>query len=141
MSLMSSQNIQGPVFVSIGDSDKINLFLEKNPRVPRNLLLVDDFSMRAYKAAGFKLIGQEASKLVTEGRKIKNPNFGFKKWKDYLTSVKDLAPIEKGSSQFPDTVLMNGGTFAIDGETIVYKYFDAVPGDYPDPAEVLKSFA
>lgn len=138
---MKERGVRGPVFISIGDSDKINLFLEKNPRVPRDLLLVDDFSMQAYKTAGFKLIGQEASKLVTEKRKIKNPNFGFKKWKDYLTSVKDLAPVEKGSMKFPDTVLMNGGTFAIDGSNIVYKYSDAVPGDYPDPNEVLRTLA
>jgi hypothetical protein len=137
---MKKDNIAGPVFISIGDSDKINVFLEKNPRVPRELLFVDDYKMEAYKAAGFELIGDGASKLFSENRKIKAPKFGFGRWKDYLTSAMKLAPIEKGSNKLPDTVLMNGGTFAVNRDKIIYTYSDVAPGDYPEPIDVLKSF-
>ena len=45
----------GPVFVSIGDAEKLKLFFEKNPNVPQEKMFVDDFSsLSAYNAVGFK---------------------------------------------------------------------------------------
>jgi hypothetical protein len=140
--VMRSSNIKGPIFISIGDSDKINLFLDKNPRVPRDLMLVDDFDMEAYKAAGLSKFTDSMKKLATDKeRSIKQPKFGFGRWKDYLTSVGQLAPVEKGSTKFPQTVLMNGGTFAIRGSRLVFSYSDSVPGDHPDPKAVVEAFA
>ncbi len=43
--------------------------------------------------------------------------------------------------QVPEGVLRLGGTIAISGDRIIYVYEDGVPGDYPDPADVIKSFS
>lgn len=130
----------GPVFISIGDSDQINLFLDKNPRVPRGMLLADDYAMNAYRAAGFSTIGYDARKLVTEKRTMKMPKFSFSRQMDYLFNAAALAPVAKGPMRFPEGVLMNGGTFGVRGDRIVYAYSDAVPGDHPNPADVIASF-
>lgn len=69
---MIEAGISGPVFVSIGDSDKLNAFLDSNPNVPRENLFVDDEdSIAAYKAVGFKSF-TENFKNLNELRKIKS---------------------------------------------------------------------
>lgn len=42
--------------------------------------------------------------------------------------------------QVPEGVLRLGGTIALSGNSIIYVYEDGVPGDYPDPKDVIKSF-
>ena len=41
--------------------------------------------------------------------------------------------------QIPEGVTRLGGTFAIKDNDILYGYEDGVPGDHPDPDEVLRS--
>lgn len=129
------------MFISIGDSDKINIFLEKNPKIPRELMFVDGYAMDAYKTVGFKKIDLfSGMKLIKEKRKMTMPTFSPGRWKDYLKSTNDLIPLPKGQKgAFPEGVTMNGGTFAVDGDKIMFAYSDAVPGNYPDPNDVVKS--
>ena len=131
---MADSNITGPIYISIGQSDKIDLFLENNPGVRRDMIFVDDYDLGAYKAVGLHVIGLESSKLITEKRSMKMPKFGLSRWKDYITSVNDLTP----KNNYKEGVLMNGGTFAVNGNEVLYAYNDAVPGDHPEPAEVIK---
>mmetsp|Transcript_27270 Transcript_27270/g.38771 ORF Transcript_27270/g.38771 Transcript_27270/m.38771 type:complete len:140 (-) Transcript_27270:48-467(-) len=136
-------NIAGPVFISIGDEEKLSTFLESNPKAPKDLFLVDNYEFGAYKAAGFGKIAENAELSIKGTKKMKPPNFGFQKWIAYLKSVASLAPIPKGMKlgEVPEGVLRLGGTITISGDRIIYAYEDGVPGDYPDPAEVIKSFS
>lgn len=89
-------NIAGPVFISIGDEEKLSLFLESNPKAPKALFLVDNYEFGAYKAAGFGKIAENAELSIKGTKRMKPPNFGFQKWIAYLKSVASLAPIPKG---------------------------------------------
>lgn len=154
-------NIAGPVFISIGDEEKLSLFLENNPKAPRDLFLVDNYEFGAYKAAGFGKIAENAELSVKGTKRMKPPNLGFQQWISYLKSVTALAPIPKGRicipcfiifntfilikgmklGEVPEGVLRLGGTIALSGDRIIYTYEDGVPGDYPDPKEVINSFS
>lgn len=89
-------NIAGPVFISIGDEEKLTTFLESNPKAPKDLFLVDNYEFGAYKAAGFGKIAENAELSIKGTKRMKPPNFGFQKWIAYLKSVASLAPIPKG---------------------------------------------
>ncbi len=140
---MRENQIAGPVFISIGDPEKISLFLEKNPNVPRNMLLVDGYDFAAYNAMGYGKLLEDKSKTILGGASLKLPQFGFGKWKDYISTVTKLAPIPKGSkaTTFPEGVLRLGGTLALNGNRIVYSYEDGVPGDHPNPIDVIRSLS
>lgn len=43
--------------------------------------------------------------------------------------------------EVPEGVLRLGGTIALSGDRIIYAYEDGVPGDYPDPIEVINKFS
>ena len=53
-----------------------------------------------------------------------------------------MAPIPKDMKfgEIPEGVLRLGGTVGIVGETIKFFYEDGVPGDYPEPKDVLAVF-
>ena len=70
-----TNTVRGPIFVSIGSVDKLKLFLEKNPKIPADQILVDDYEHKSYKQTmGFErfdeiksinqLRGLDPSKLV-----------------------------------------------------------------------------
>ena len=99
-------------------------------------MLVDGYNFEAYKAAGYGNLGWSAAKLVTEKRTIKMPNFTPEQRNDYSTSIGRLNPLFTA----PETVLRLGGTIAVQRDEIVFNYSDCVPGDHPDPNEVLASF-
>jgi hypothetical protein len=132
-------NVAGPVFVSIGDIQKLEVFFEKNPRLPREQLLLD-IDLRAYKTMGYGQIMQDMTKTAQGAKNIKMPKFGFKRWSDYLTSAGKLVPKDEKGVQLQG-VLQLGGTLAIDGSRILFSYEDAVPGDHPAPDEVLRVFS
>ena len=44
-----TNKVRGPIFVSIGSVDKLKLFLEKNPKIPADRILVDDYDHQSYK--------------------------------------------------------------------------------------------
>lgn len=93
---LRKKNIAGPVFISIGDQQKLQIFLENNPKAPKELFLVDDYEFGAYKAAGFGKIGESAELSIKGTKMMKPPGFGLQKWIAYLKNVASLAPIPKG---------------------------------------------
>jgi hypothetical protein len=59
---LSAAGVVGPVFISVGDQEKLNKFLELNPKVPRSLAFVDDSAtFEAYAVTGFGNIGKGSS--------------------------------------------------------------------------------
>ena len=131
--------IAGPVFISIGDQDKLNLFLKNNPKVPRDCLLVDNYTFDAYNTVGFGRIGQDMDRTVKGARRLQFPPLNPRRWLAYLRSVIRLSPIPSGKvTSFPEGVTVLGGTFGVDGNKIVFSHQDGVPGDHPVPREVIK---
>lgn len=139
---MRKIGVKGPVFISIGDKEKLNLFLEKTPKLPKDSLLVDDYSFSAYQTVGYGKIAENPENALKGTKNMQIPKFGFGRWKDYLTSAGKLAPIPAGLKfgQVPEGVLRLGGTLALQKNRILYSYEDGVPGDYPKPEDVLKAF-
>ena len=136
---MTSGEVTGPLFVSIGDQDKLRLFLEKNPKVSREQIFVEDYEFGAYKSAGFGRFDEQAEDVQKEGMKnMKAPELGFKGWFDYLSVTAKLAPIpdDMKFGEIPEGVLRLGGTFVVKGNSIIYRWSDRLPGDHPDIANV-----
>ncbi len=138
---LHKNQIIGPIFISIGDAEMISYFLEKNPKVPRNMMLVDDYNFTAYNSMGYGKLLEDKQKSLLGSASMKLPRFGFSKWKDYLSLVTKLTPIPKGSKSLsvPQGVLRLGGTVGLNGNRIVYSYEDGVPGDHPKPLDVIRS--
>lgn len=127
----------GPLFVSIGDVDKLSKFLELNPAIPRAQMFVDDYNFNAYKAAGFGSMG-DIGKLDAKDIKLTAPRLGgIGGWWKYLSNVAAISPIEKGKSGVPEGVLRLGGTFVVKGDEVVYLWKDKVPGDTPDLEQIM----
>jgi hypothetical protein len=135
-------SIAGPIFVSIGDEEKLNIFLDKNPYVPRNMAFVDDYDFAAYQTAGFGRFDEQDKEVAKEATKaMVAPDLGgVGGWWNYMTSVGKISPIPKGMKlgEIPEGVLRLGGTFVIDGNQIVYRWSDRLPGDHPDIEQVLQ---
>jgi len=135
---MAASDINGPIFVSIGDDEKLNTFLDANPNIPRDQVFVDDYSFGAYKAMGFKSFTEtdkEEAKKVT----MTAPSLSFGEFMKYFSVVGKVSPIPKDMKfgQIPEGVLRLGGTFVVNGEEIVYQWNDRIPGDHPDINQVL----
>jgi hypothetical protein len=129
----------GLLFVSIGDAEKLQTFLELNPHIPPSLVFVDDYDFEAYTAAGFGSF-DDVDKEQLKSVKMKAPNMGgLKKWWQYLTNVMALSPVEKGkeASGIPEGVKRLGGTVVVNGDDIVYKWSDCIPGDTPNVDDVM----
>lgn len=138
---MDDGEITGPLFISIGDEDKLNVFLDKCFYVPRDQAFVDDYDFAAYKAAGFGRFDEQDDALAKDGvSNMSAPDIGLKGWWNYATSASTLAPIPKGMKfgEVPEGVLRNGGTFVVEGDKILYRWSDRLPGDTPDIDEILK---
>ena len=133
---MEGRNIAGPIFISIGDAEKLNLFLEKNPYVDRENILVDGYGFDAYKAAGFGRFDEQDKDVAKEAAKtLSSPAaLGLKGAWDYITSAGKLSPIptDMKFGEIPEGVLRLGGTFVVNGNDIKYRWSDRLPGDHPD---------
>ena len=137
---MIGQNIAGPIFVSIGDEEKLGVFLEKNPQVDPSQAFVDDYAFGAYAAAGFGRFDEVDKETANAAMKnMGAPMLGWKGTWDYLTSAAKVSPIPKGEKPdgIPEGVLRLGGTFVVSGNEIVYRWSDRLPGDHPDIDAVL----
>lgn len=135
---LSEKGISGPIFVSIGDVDKMKVFLDKNPDIPPEQMFVDDYSFDAYKSVGFKSF-TEVDKDVVKDVKMAAPDLSFKQWMGYFSKVMKVSPIPKDMKfgDVPEGVLRLGGTFVVDGDEVLYQWSDRLPGDHPDLDEVL----
>lgn len=131
----------GPLFVSIGDTDKLDTFLELNPFIPRDNMFVDGYDFTAYKQVGFGRFDQQ-DKSVVKGVKLEAPNLpgGFSGWWKYFSNVMKLSPVPKDMKfgEVPEGVLRLGGTFVVNGDDVVYQWSDRVPGDHPSTDKVSK---
>lgn len=134
------KGIAGPIFLSIGDEEKLSVFLEKNPQVDPSQAFVDDYSFGAYKAAGFGKfddVDKETSKAAMKN--MNAPMLGWKGSWDYLSVAGKVSPIPKDQKVegIPEGVLRLGGTFVVSGNEIVYRWSDRLPGDHPDIDGIL----
>lgn len=138
---MKSAGVAGPFFISIGDAEKLNKFLDLNPKVPRDSAFVDGYEFKAYEAAGFgKLTDPDAAEAAKDA-KLVAPNLSMGDWFKYTTNVMALSPVPKDMKfgEIPEGVLRLGGTFVVDGDKVVYQWSDKIPGDYPEVDDVLRS--
>lgn len=138
---LEEAGIGGPTYVSIGDSEKLNTFLEANPWMAKEQMYVDDYAFNAYKAVGFQRFDQadkEVVKSVDMG-KYSAPKLGFGEWMTYLSNVAKVSPIppDMKFGEVPEGVLWTGGTFVILGSQVVYQWTDTVPGNHPDVSQVV----
>lgn len=135
---MKENNINGPIFVSIGDPEKLEEFLKQNPKVPRDSIFVDDYNFDAYKKVGFKSFTETDDESKKQA-KLAKPNLSFKQWMQYLGNVGKLSPIPSDMKfgDVPEGVLRLGGTFVVNGDDVLYQWSDRLPGDHPDIDEVL----
>jgi len=139
---VTDSNIAGPFFISIGDEKKLAKFLELNPYMSRDRVFVDGYDFDAYKSVGFGRF-DETDKETASKVKLAAPSLSgeIKGWWDYLSNFNALSPIPKEGIKFgeiPEGVLRLGGTFVVNGDEIVYRWSDRLPGDHPDVAEVLR---
>ncbi|KAK3240675.1 hypothetical protein CYMTET_49497 [Cymbomonas tetramitiformis] len=89
---LNSAGVAGPIFISIGDAEKLNKFLELNPQVPREKSFVDDSSdFAAYQSAGFGKIGETEVKKV----QMAKPELTGQQWFTYARNVMALSPVPK----------------------------------------------
>ena len=67
---------------------------------------------------------------------------GVGKWFTYLKNVMALSPVPKDikfGDPPPAGVKVLGGTYALDGDAVVFSHMDEVPGATPDVEDVLRS--
>eukprot|EP00854_Cymbomonas_tetramitiformis_P005481 gene5481-6644_t len=133
---LNSAGVAGPIFISIGDAEKLNKFLELNPQVPREKSFVDDSSdFAAYQSAGFGKIGETEVKKV----QMAKPELTGQQWFTYARNVMALSPVPKDLKfgEFPEGVLRLGGTFVLDGDKVIYAWADPIPGQHPAVEDVI----
>lgn len=130
--------MKGPIFISIGDQEKLETFLKQNPNISKDQMLVDGYNFDAYKAVGFKSF-LETDKEAVKDVKMSAPQLSFKQWMSYAGNVGKVSPIPKDMKfgEVPEGVLRLGGTFVVSGDDVVYQWSDRIPGDHPDIDEVV----
>lgn len=138
---MEESGIGGPIFISIGDADKLNAFLDFNPFMPRDRFYVEGNSFGAYKAAGFNRFDQVDEKMAEGGLKLTVPNLSLGEWMSCISNMGKLSPIPEGMTfgEIPEGVLWVGGTFVIQGDEVVYQWNDIVPGNHPEIQDVIQA--
>lgn len=125
----------GPLFVSIGDAEKLATFLSLNPNISPSQIFVEGYDFGIYQRAGF---GSLLNSTTVGLKQLQAPNLGgWKRWWNYLTNVVSISPVEKGTSGIPEGVLRLGGTFVIRGDRVVFRHSDSIPGDHPDLEDVM----
>lgn len=130
----------GPLFISVGQPEQLQQFLDINPELKDAKALIDDSAdFAGYKSVGFNLmIGDK--KLETPPD-FKPPTMGMGKWLSYLRNVASLSPVPKDMKfgEVPQGVRVLGGTYAVDGDEVVFSHMDEVPGATPEIEAVLRS--
>lgn len=122
--------------MSIGTPEKLKKYLQLNPFMKDEQFYVDGYQTQSYKDAGLGMMNLGSLSFSN----IKKPKLGGAgQWLKYVSNFKNLAPIPDGESlrDIPDTVLMLGGTFVMNGDDLIYKWKDSYPGETPNIEEVL----
>lgn len=139
---VSDAGINGPIFVSIGDKDRLNAFLLTNPEIAAENFFVDGYDFEAYKKAGFGRF-DEKPKEITDNVKPKPAKLGgIQGWWTFLTNFMQLAPVTP-DMKFPENLTPEGlfwvgGTIVIKGDEIVYRWDDRISGDHPEASEIVE---
>lgn len=137
-----SDGVNGPVFISIGTPEKLETFLELNPYMPRDSILVDDYEHRLYKKLGFSRfdeVSMDQANGISLKKLLRFFNLGVGSLWNYTTRFLDMAPVEGGVdwTDLPEGGLRNGGTIVVKGDDVVYQWSDTIPSDVPDIADVI----
>jgi len=153
----TAAGIAGPIFISVGDAEKLNKFLELNPHIQRESIFVDGARnpvpaapdsedgpsyFPAYDAVGLGKLNIFGDKEKTQeaAKKVSAPNLGGPgAWFKYISNVGKLTdmtpkPTDTGA---PEAVLRMGGTFVVDGPNVVYAWEDPLPGVDPEVDSVI----
>ena len=139
---LSDAGIEGPIFVSIGDPDRLKAFLLNNPEISPNNFFVDGYDFEAYKKAGFGRF-DEKPREITDNVKPKPAELGgIQGWWTFLTNFMQLAPVTP-DMKFPENLTPEGlfwvgGTIVIKGDDIVYRWNDRISGDHPEAREIVE---
>jgi len=132
--------VAGPLFVSVGQPEQLQQFLEINPELKDAKALIDDSAdFAGYKSVGFNVM--LGDKKLETPPDFKPPTMGMGKWASYMRNVASLSPIPKDMKlgEVPQGVRVLGGTYAVDGDEVVFSHMDEVPGATPEIAAVLKT--
>lgn len=122
--------------VAPGSPDKLAKFLDLNPAVLKDSIFVDDSeSYDAFKAMRF---GNVDTNPPPKDVSLKPLNFGVGDWLAYLPNVVSLTAVKQGEEGIPEVVKMLGGTLVVDGAKVIYAVADPLPGQYPEPLDVLR---
>ncbi len=84
---MRAAGISGPCFISIGDSEKLEIFFNNNPKIDRNNFLIDGYSLSAYNAVGFKNIMDDQAQAKQGSQRMRAPVMSFSEGFKYLKAV------------------------------------------------------
>jgi len=121
------------VVISLGNAEKLSVFLDKFPDFPRENALVDSYEGEAYKAVGFTTFLENIKRVPRElVSNVRKPNLTRKQWWEYMKTVGKVAPFDN-----PQGALIVGGTYVLDGDKVVWAWADPVPGQHPDISTVL----
>ena len=134
------QDVVGPIFISIGSPEKLETFLQLNPTVPRNNILVDDYDHKLYKQLGFSRFDELKNDQAGDIKfKKLIPNLGIASLFSYATRFIDMVPTEGDLNwrQLPEGGLRNGGTLVVKKDDVIYQWSDKVPSDVPDITDVV----
>jgi len=138
---MKDLDITGPLFVTIGDEEKLNTFLELNPFIPNDQIYVDGYDFTAYENASFGRFDEQQDKNILKDVKMTAPDMpgGIGGWWKYITNVGKLSPIPNDMKfgDIPEGVLRLGGTFVIKDDEVLYQWSDRLPGDHPIVKDVF----
>jgi hypothetical protein len=134
--LLQKNGIKGPFFISVGDVAKLDLFLEKNPNIPRDKMFIDTPYFDANKSAGLGKMFKDKEKTLRGSKNFKAPGLSFSGWRNYLSSASKF--VNYDDKEFTlEVVTQLGATFAVDGEEVVFAYDEGIPGDDPAPSVVI----
>lgn len=138
---MKDLDIIGPLFVTIGDEEKLNTFLELNPFIPNDQIYVDGYDFTAYENAIFGRFDEQQDKNILKDFKMTAPDMpgGIGGWWKYIKNVGKLSPIPNDMKfgDIPEGVLRLGGTFVIKDDEVLYQWSDRLPGDHPIVKDVF----
>jgi len=127
--------------VSIGTPEKLQTFLELNPWVPRESILVDTYDHTLYKKLGFSRFDEaspEELKEIDGSKLLRFINLGIGNLWNYATKSLSLSPLEGSVNwlDLPEGGMRNGGTLVVKGEDIIYQWSDTIPSDVPNVQDV-----